>query len=104
MCSLGQKEIVNLAFVLVMRQYLNITDYPIYLDEPGNGFDHAHKTELMKFIKMLIDTNQCSQIFMINHYSDWHGGLSNNETVVLDSRNIVVPNPSNQNVKINASK
>lgn len=101
MCSTGQKEIINLAFVLVMRQYLNITEYPLFLDEPGTGFDPAHRTELLKFIKMLIETKQCTQIFMVNHYSEWHGGLSNHETVVLDSRNIVVPNPCNQNVKFN---
>lgn len=102
--SLGSKgmcDVIDLGFVLVMRQYLNLVDYPIFMDETGSTFDSAHRNNLLKFIKNLLDTQQCQQIFMINHYADWHGGLSNYEAVVLDDRNIVVPSNYNQNVKIN---
>ncbi len=99
-CSSGQKEIIDLAFILIMRQYLGLVEYPLYLDETGSTFDDSHRSYLIKFIKFLIDSQQCQQIFMINHYANWNGGLSNYETVVLDKRNIVVPSVYNQNVKI----
>jgi hypothetical protein len=99
--SAGMRDVIDLGFVLVMRQYLNLVDYPIFMDETGSTFDSAHRSNLLRFIKNLLDTQQCQQIFMINHYADWHGGLSNYEAVVLDNRNIVVPSIYNQNVKIN---
>lgn len=100
-CSSGQQEIINLAFVLVMRQYLQLQSYPLYLDETGRTFDEVHRNQLMKLIKLLIDTQQCQQIFMVNHYVNWYGGLSHYETVVLDKRNIVIPDNYNQTVVIN---
>ncbi len=98
--SKGQKEIINMAFVLIMRQYMNLTEYPMFMDETGGAFDEAHRLYLIRFIKELIDSKQCQQIFMVNHYANWHGGLSNHEVVVLDKRNIAVPNIYNENVEI----
>lgn len=100
-CSGGQQEIINLAFILIMREYLKLQNYPMYLDETGRELDELHRNKLMKFIKQLIDSQKCNQIFMINHYVNWYGGLSNYETVVLDKRNIVIPSNYNQTVIIN---
>lgn len=98
--SKGQAEMIDLAFTMVMRQYTNITDFPIYLDETGSGFDDSHKKKLMDYIKQLIPNNLCSQIFIVNHYLSFHGGLSNHDTVVLDPRNIVVPQNYNEHIVI----
>lgn len=98
--STGQRDIIDLAFVLVMREYLNINDYPLYLDETGSSFDETHRTKLMAYISNLLDTGNCSQILMVNHFNSMHGGLRNHEVVVLDSRNITVPDTYNEYVKI----
>lgn len=98
--STGQADVINLAFVLVMRSYLNLLDYPMYFDETGSTFDETHRAVLLSYIKQLLETNQCSQVFMINHHATVHGGLSNHETIVLDGRNITKPSVYNQNVEI----
>ena len=98
--SEGQQDVIDLAFTLVMRQYLGLTDYPLYLDETGASFDDTHRKLLLNYIKTLIETGQCSQVFMINHYASVHGGLSNHETLVLDDRNITIPSVHNEHVEI----
>ena len=98
--SEGQRDVVDFAFVLVMRAYLGLEDYPMYLDEPGTAFDEHHRAVLFSYIKGLNDTNQCSQCFMVSHYATMHGGLSNTETIVLDKRNVTVPSVYNENTVI----
>ena len=98
--STGQVDVINIAFTMVMRQYLQLNDYPLFLDESGASFDELHRTKLMAYVKMLTSTKQASQIFMINHYANVHNGLVNHDVVVLDARNITVPNVYNEHVVI----
>lgn len=100
MGSKGQKEIVNMAFMLVMRHYLNLNNFPLFLDETGAGFDKRHRDNLMLYIKKVLQDGLCSQLFFVNHYSDMHGGLVNHDTVVLNPNNIVAPFVHNTNVVI----
>jgi len=93
--STGQRDIVNLAFTIVMRQYLGLDDYPLYLDETGASFDEFHRNRLMDYIKLIMDTGLCSQVLLVNHYETVHAGLTNHQVVVLDDRNIVVPDSYN---------
>lgn len=96
--STGQCEVIDLAFMLVMRQYLGLSTYPLYLDETGASFDEIHRTALMDYLKKIMGMDSCSQLFIINHYTNIHGGLTNHDTVVLDDRNITVPNSYNEHV------
>lgn len=96
----GQAQVINLAFTMVMRAYLKLEDYPLYLDEVGSGFDPVHTNALVKFIKSTLETKQCSQILMISHDISMHGGLSNRETLVIDERNVVLPSVYNTQVEI----
>lgn len=100
MGSKGQCEVINLAFILVTRVYLGLEDHPMYLDEPGEGFDDVHKDKLIYFIKNLVEDQQCSQLFMINHDPSIYGAIANKDVVILDDRNIVVPGVHNENVVI----
>lgn len=100
LASDGQADLINFAFIIVMREYLNLNDYPIFLDELGRTFDTAHKTKLLYYIKNVLP-NLSSQVVMINHFTEFYGGLPNNQTIVLDSTNIVVPSYYNENVTIN---
>lgn len=94
--SKGQKQVIDFSFQLTVMLYLNLTDYPLFLDEPGEGFDEAHRVKLMDFVKQLMDTNRHSQLFMISHYASSHGSFTNAEVLVLDSSNISVPGAYNQ--------
>lgn len=98
--SSAQKDIVNFAFTMVVMFYKDLQDYPLYLDETGASFDTAHRFNLMRYVKHLLDTNQCSQIYLVNHYSSEIGGISNADVCVLDATNITVPSEYNQHVTI----
>ena len=98
--STAQREIVNFAFVLTVMLYLGLSDYPLYLDELGAGFDEQHRTNVMGFVKQLIDTNHHSQLFMVSHYAANHGSFVSAQVLVLDGSNIAVPGSFNQHVQM----
>lgn len=96
--SLGQREIIDLAFKIVAMRYLGLSHSSLILDEFGASFDKAHQVNAVEMIKTLIDTTQFSQLFMISHYHSAYGAFANVETCVLDGKNIVVPDVYNQHV------
>lgn len=96
--STAQQEIINFAFQLTVMLYMELSDYPLYLDEPGPGFDEQHRANMMGFIKQLMDSGQHSQLFMISHYASNHGAFTSAQVLVLDSSNIAIPGDHNQHV------
>lgn len=96
--STGQCEIVDFAFKLIVMFYLRLTDYPLYLDELGHSFDERHRTNVMNFVKDLVETRGFSQVFMISHYASSHGSFTNAEVLVMDGANVTVPMRHNQHV------
>lgn len=96
--SKGIQAIVDFAFQLTAMLYMGLDDYPLYLDEPGEGLDEQHRTNLMSFIKQLIDSGRYSQLFMISHFATSHGAFLNSEILVLDGNNIAVPSGHNTHV------
>lgn len=93
------KEIVNRTFVIVSYFCLDLTDYPLYLDEPGRTFDAAHSHNLIPMIKDLTDSSRFSQIFLISHDSDTQIAFPNSQTIILDDRNINYPHIYNAHVE-----
>jgi len=98
--SKGQREVIDFAFVQVLMAYSGLGEYPLYLDEVGGGFDHAHKSRFVSFINLLIESGNCSQMFMVNHYSAEHGGLNHMEAVVLNTNNVLLPDEYNNHVSM----
>lgn len=98
--SEGQKDVINFGVTLCIMKRLGLMDYPLYLDEIGNTFDHKHRSNLLNYIKRLVEAGVCSQMFLINHYSTEHGGLSNADIIVLSPDNIIVPENYNNVIKI----
>lgn len=96
--STGMQAIVNLAYRLITMQYRNLKDYPLHLDELGASFDKEHRTELTILIKSLIEQQSFSQLFIISHYLEQYGGMSNADICVLNSNNITLPERYNQHV------
>lgn len=98
--SEAQVDVINLSFILMMRQYMGLTNYPIYFDETGRSFDEKHRVNLMTFVKRLVDNQMCSHVVMVNHFASMHGGLTNCDTIVLNEDNIILPSKYNQGVVI----
>lgn len=99
--SKSQKEMINLAFTMVMRDYLKLSQYPLYFDETGAKFDDTHRHKLIDYMKSLISSGKCSQMFFVNHYDSVFSAFKNTNTVVLDAANVTVSQPYNQNVTFN---
>jgi ABC-type molybdenum transport system ATPase subunit/photorepair protein PhrA len=99
--SKSQREMINLAFTLVMREYLDLKDYPLYLDELGVGYDEVHRSNYIEFVKGLLNSDDCSQIFFVSHYDSIFGAFANVDTVVLNGDNITVDREVNQIVIFN---
>lgn len=98
--STAQKEIIDLTYRLTAYQALNLKQYPLLLDEPGSGFDEAHRSALVDFIKMLIDTDKFSQALVISHNSDVHSKLNGADYCVVESEGITLPQRYNEHVRI----
>lgn len=98
--STGMREIVDLAYRLTAMQYLGLQDSAVYFDEVGSAFDKEHRTASAIMIKSLIEQRTFSQVFMVSHYLELYGGLTNVEICVLDPANIVTPKVYNEHVKI----
>ena len=98
--SSAQKDIVDFAFKLVVMCYLDMLDWPMFLDELGASFDEEHRYRILTYIKQLVLSQQCSQVFYISHYASSHAAMSTADITVLDSSNVTVPRVINQNVII----
>ena len=83
--SRGQKEIMDFVFKLLVMQHLDMSDYPVYMDEVGASFDPYHRDKLYQYIKMLVEDNQISQVFVISHIASSHDALSLADRCVLDT-------------------
>lgn len=99
--SEGMQEIINIAFRLIAMQFLDMGDYPIYLDEFGNTFDEHHRTKAVYLIKSLVENFNFTQLFMISHYFTMHGAISNAQVCVLNHDNINVVGEHNAHVIFN---
>jgi len=87
----AQKEIFDLAFMLVSMIHLGLQDTEIFLDEFSIKMDYAHRKEAMKMVMDLLNNSDFSQIYMISHYESSYGTLSNADITVLCPENILLP-------------
>lgn len=98
--SEGQQEIIDFAFKLVASLYLGFNDYPLYVDEVGQNQDETHLSNVMSYIKLLIDANRHNQLFMISHHAAGHGSFTNADYLVLHGANISTPQKHNEHAEI----
>lgn len=94
--SSGQEELINLVFMITVRHFLGLKQFPLFLDEMGNAFDHTHRTKYLYFAKAMIDNGECTQLMIINHFDAISQSLHHHDTIVMDDRNIVVPKRYNK--------
>lgn len=99
--SSSQKDIINLAFKLIVIKHIGIGNYPICLDELGSQMDEQHRINTMGIIEELISGGYCSQIFFISHHTAFHEQFTKAETLVLNTKNLInIPTYYNQHVRI----
>lgn len=98
--SKGQAEMINIAFKLTAMLYLEMLEYPLFMDEPGEGFDEQHRDQIMSLIRSMLDAGHYSQLFMVSHFASSHGSFLDAEILVLDSSNIALPGTFNTHVTL----
>lgn len=98
--SEGQREVIDFAFRLVATMYLGYEGYPLFVDEVGRCQDETHLNNIMTYIKLLIESNRHTQLFMISHFASGFGAFSNADFLVLSSSNISIPQKHNEHATI----
>jgi energy-coupling factor transporter ATP-binding protein EcfA2 len=97
--STSIKDVIDEAFVITGYYCMQLTDFPLHLDEIGSSFDEAHRHNLLPMIKDLVDDNHFSQVFIISHQLDGQTAFPSSQTIIMDTRNITFPHPYNQHVE-----
>jgi hypothetical protein len=93
--STSIEQIINFAFQQTVMLYLDLEDFPLFIDELGANFDEQHRQNLSPFIARMMESHRYSQLFMISHYVAGWGAFNDAEYLVLDGRNIAVPDNHN---------
>lgn len=94
--SNSQITISNFAFKIVLMIYLGMENYPLYLDELAPDLDEKHRINIVRFVRDYVESNRCSQMFMVSHYETGYGAFYNAEVLVLDDENLLeIPKNSN---------
>ena len=89
--STAMREIVDLAFKVVASKMLMKADVPLMLDEFASSFDPLHREAAFKAIDNMIMQGTFSQVFVISHYQECYGSLSNAELTMLCGSNVPLP-------------
>jgi hypothetical protein len=98
--SNGQRDIVDLAFRIMVYQLMGLKQYPLFLDEMGCFFDKAHKTSLTRYISECLEDGTFSQVFYISHAIEQYISAGSSEINVLCERNVTLPSVYNTNLKL----
>lgn len=98
--SKAQKNIFNLSFRLTAFKGLGLRQYPLLLDEPSEGLDEEHKSALVKFIKMLSESGEFSQVVVVSHEPEVHSKLNEATYCVIEPTGVTLPPVYNVGVKI----
>lgn len=90
-CSAGQKEMINLGFLVLFMKHLGFGEFPLMLDEFAVNLDNAHRITATNFIKDLIEKHSFTQLFMVNHYDSIYGAFTNSQVTVMCEENVILP-------------
>lgn len=98
--STSQTDIINLAFQLIVAKTLGYSEFPLFADELGSSMDDQHRINMMKTLAEILESKQCSQIFMISHFAAMHEQFSDADIIMLNERNILnIPSVVNKHVE-----
>ena len=99
--SKGQLHVIDMVIALVILSSNDKTICPLYLDEPGEGFDEKHSENFVRFVKSYLEQGYSEQVFMISHDFAGHASFTHAETLVLHDDNLINKPPRyNKHVQI----
>ena len=98
--SRGQRTFVNMAFIVSFIMNMNLTDYPLFVDETVEGLDITHTQRALEWLKEVVDGKYVSQMFFVNHDAVMNSGFDGAASICLMSDNVQVPLNANTHVKI----
>lgn len=93
-------DIVNFSFRLLVHKALEISNYPLVVDELERALDGPHRESLHHVIQSLTTDSTWGQVFVVSHYIEGMLSYPNAEFVVLDDTGLNLPFEYNQNVVI----
>lgn len=91
MGSTAMREVIDLAFRVVAMQYLGLKECPLLLDEFAASFDAAHRQAAYYTIGNVIAQSDFSQLFIVSHYEQTYGSMTNCEITVICPNNVTIP-------------
>lgn len=97
----SQQAIINQAFRWIVMAYLDLKNYPLYLDELAREFDETHAVRVMQYIKYLVEAGKVTQVFLISHNPALHAMFTLADVNILHTENVTVPDGYNQCLLIN---
>jgi len=96
--SSGMREIIDLAYKIVFMKYLGLEDTPLVLDEFSKSFDDVHRTKAYDVIdKIISNSSNFSQVFIISHFNSVYGRFTNVDIVVMNPDNVNLSGIDNYN-------
>lgn len=98
--SRGQRTFVNMAFIISFIMNMNLTNYPLFVDETVEGLDITHTQRALEWLKEVVDQKYVSQMFFVNHDAVMNSGFDGAASICLMSDNVQVPLNANEHVKI----
>lgn len=86
-------NVINFFFKIVLAELMNLPNYPIYIDELGDGFDETHRRKIFSYIEDTILTSSVT-MFLVSHHAENYTMFDDNHTtyIVLDDGNIDIDN------------
>jgi DNA repair exonuclease SbcCD ATPase subunit len=97
--SKGQKEMIDLAFLITAMCYMGKNDFPLVLDEIGSSFDTEHRVRLITLLRSLIENKSFDMVYLVSHDYHQYSALAA-QVCVLNPDNIIVPTKYNEHVKL----
>lgn len=68
--SLGQTDIMDIAFRITLYNHLDMKGFPLLLDEAGSSLSVSHRAGFFNLVKRLVEHGYFSQVFFITHLID----------------------------------
>lgn len=68
--SLGQTDIMDIAFRITLYSHLGMKGFPLLLDEAGSSLSVSHRAGFFNLVKRLVEHGYFSQVFFITHLID----------------------------------
>ena len=100
LCSRGQKEIVDLAWILALYRQLELVEYPLKFDEVDSALSEGNRSRLLELLSGMMRNREIGQLFLINHHSSLYSSFLDCQTLCLNGDDILLPSEYNQHTTI----